>query len=90
MATELRKRGVSMDEIAGMMGHRTGGITEIYAHYAPDFRGDAARAIDAYFVKLFGDFAAVAPKRGLRHDAKSLENLVGERGFEPPAPTSRT
>ena len=64
MATELRSRGVPMDEIAGMLGHKTGGVTEVYAKYAPDFRGAAAREIDSYFEGLFGSFAAVAPKRG--------------------------
>lgn len=52
MATELRKRGVPAWEVQGMMGHRTGGTTEIYAKYDPDYLGKAAGAIDEYFQEL--------------------------------------
>ena len=53
MATELRKRGVPPWEVSGMLGHRSEyKTTEIYAHYAPDYLGDAAGAIDEYFREL--------------------------------------
>jgi len=36
-----------------MLGHRSEHkTTEIYAHYAPDYLGDAAGAIDEYFREL--------------------------------------
>lgn len=75
MATELRKRGVPQWEVSGMLGHKTGGTSEIYAKFDPDYLGQAARAIDAYFAEFY---------------PVSLQNVVGEKGFEPPAPTSRT
>jgi hypothetical protein len=54
VAVELRKRGVSMSEVAGFMGHRMEryATTEIYARYAPDYRGAAVRAIDEFFKEL--------------------------------------
>ena len=54
MATELRRRGVSVWEAAGMLGHKTAGYrtTEIYAKYDPDYLGQAVKAIDAYFIEL--------------------------------------
>ncbi len=54
MATELRKRGVPPWEVSGMLGHRASEYktTEIYAHYAPDYLGEAAKAIDSYFIEL--------------------------------------
>jgi len=52
MATELRRRGVPQWEIAGMLGHRTGGTSETYAKYAPDYLGQAAAAIDDYMNEL--------------------------------------
>lgn len=52
MATELRRRGVPQWEIAGMLGHRTGGTSEVYAKYSPDYLGKAAAAIDDYMNEL--------------------------------------
>jgi integrase len=52
MATELRKRGVPAWDVAGMLGHKTEGITERYAKYAPDYRDLAIRAIDEYFKEI--------------------------------------
>ena len=54
MATELRKRGVPPWEVAGMLGHKTGGYktTEIYAKYDPDYLSKAIEAIDDYFDDL--------------------------------------
>jgi integrase len=52
MATELRRRGVPQWEIAGMLGHHTGGTSEVYAKYAPDYLGKAAAAIDDYMNEL--------------------------------------
>ena len=34
------------------MGHKTGGTTEIYAKYDPDYQSKAVEAIDAYFQDL--------------------------------------
>ncbi len=54
MATELRKRGVGVDEIAGLLGHKLKDleITEMYAEYAPDFMSKVTKAIDDYFREL--------------------------------------
>lgn len=54
MATELRRRGVPPWEVAGYLGHaaRSFATTEVYAEYAPDYLGAAARAIDAYVAEL--------------------------------------
>jgi integrase len=54
VAVELRKRGVAMAEVAGFLGHKMErfATTEIYARYAPDFRGAAVRAIDDFFREL--------------------------------------
>ena len=54
VAVELRKRGVPMAEVAGFLGHKMErfATTEIYARYAPDFRGAAVRAIDDFFREL--------------------------------------
>ena len=52
MATELRRRRVPSWEVAGMLGHRTEVITEIYALYSPEYFGRARQAIDEYFSEL--------------------------------------
>ena len=52
MATELRRREVQQWELAGYLGHSTGGITERYAKFAPDYMSNARIAIDKYFVEL--------------------------------------
>jgi integrase len=54
MASELRNRGVPIDEIAGIMGHRSRdhAITEVCAQYRPKHTDAAPRAIDEYFAKL--------------------------------------
>ncbi len=54
MATELRRRGVPAWEVSGMLGHKTGGTSEVYAKYDPDYLGHAAQAIDAYFGEMRG------------------------------------
>lgn len=48
LATMLRKRGVSMDEIAGQLGHRSSDnpMTEEYAAYDPNYLSLARKAID--------------------------------------------
>lgn len=54
IATQLRKRGVPLEEIAGFLGHTEDEyeVTEDYAIYAPDYLGAAAKAIDAYCREL--------------------------------------
>lgn len=52
MATELRKRAVPAWEVAGFLGHKSQGITERYAKYAPDYLGQAVPAIDQYLFEL--------------------------------------
>jgi integrase len=54
VAVELRKRGVPMAEVAGLLGHKMDrfATTEIYARYAPDYRCAAVRATDDFFREL--------------------------------------
>ncbi len=52
MATELRKRAVPAWEVAGFLGHKTEGVTERYAKFAPDYLSLAIQAIDRYFLEL--------------------------------------
>ncbi len=101
MATELRRRAVSMEEISGMLGHKTGGVTEVYAKYAPDFMGQAVEAIDAYFADLQARCRRllVLPSTTVRANCVSvptgqnlqvIENMVGAAGIEPATPTMST
>lgn len=48
IARELRRAGVAGWEVAGMLGHRTEGTTEVYAEFSPDYRAAAAGAVDQY------------------------------------------
>jgi integrase len=43
----MRARGVDNWEVQGQLGHR-GGVTEIYAEYAPDFQQAAMAAIERW------------------------------------------
>lgn len=53
MATELRTHGVPEAEIQGMLGHKAfSGRTEDYAHYRPDYLGQAVKVIDAYMDRV--------------------------------------
>jgi hypothetical protein len=54
VAVELRKRGVSMAEVAGLLGHKMErfATTEIYARYSPDYQSAAVRALDDFFREL--------------------------------------
>lgn len=95
MATELRRRGVSVDDLAGVLGHSRNPITELYGEYSPDYLGDVSRAIDAYFVDLqkrvdraiTPEFRPNAVSPAVVPMPKSLGRLVGAAGFEPTTPT---
>jgi len=54
ISTQLRKRGVPLEEIAGFLGHTEDEyeVTEDYAIYSPDYLGLVAKAIDAYCLEL--------------------------------------
>ena len=54
MASELRKRGAPMDQIAIMMGHKRRDFrtTERYTKYDPAFLHDVVTAIDSYMDEL--------------------------------------
>ena len=53
VASEMRKRGVPVWEVAGFLGHSSGyRTTERYAKFGPDHLGAAAQAVDAYFADL--------------------------------------
>ena len=49
MATELRRAGVPLWDVEGMMGHKMPSTSERYAHYAPGYLSSAVNAIDDYF-----------------------------------------
>jgi len=102
MATELRRRGVPQWEVEGYLGHKAAGrVTESYAKYSPHYLSQAVQAIDSYFAELEAKFgnqadgsmsqprASCVPPIG-SPGSGSLAVLVGVRGFEPPASTSRT
>ncbi len=48
-ATLLAAAGVSMRQIAGMLGHTTQRTTELYAKHAPEFLKDASDQLDSLF-----------------------------------------
>jgi hypothetical protein len=54
VATELRKRGVNIWEVAGFLGHSMpkNDITERYAKFLPNYQAAVVQAIDAYFAEL--------------------------------------
>ena len=102
MATLMRGLGVPAWEVSGFLGHRRPETTERYAHYAPDYMSHARLVVDAIIQEL-NDMVALdllwtgsnSTKIGPRKEADNRlvnirKRLVGERGFEPPAPTSRT
>ena len=84
-----------------MLGHRASEYktTEICAHYAPDYLGDAAKAIDSYFTELQGLVTRpliLNKEEDLRVScvlAKDLplpqvvDLMVGASGIEPPTTT---
>ena len=104
MAVELRKRGVPAWEVSGLLGHRTPGVTEVYAEFSPDYLSKGREAIDGYF----GDLGVSLPvPKGLSvsvacqspETEKSAEadfcvisrsRMVGVTGIEPVTPTMST
>lgn len=48
-ATLLAAAGVPMRQIAGMMGHTTERMTELYAKHSPEFLAEAVLALDGVF-----------------------------------------
>ena len=56
VASELRRQGVPMGDIAGYLGHKVQGmgVTERYAHFDPTFMRAAADAMDRYWNRLMG------------------------------------
>ena len=53
VASEMRRRGVPVWEVAGFLGHSSGyRTTERYAKYGADHLSEAVRAIDDYFADL--------------------------------------
>ncbi len=61
VAREMMQRGVSEDQVAGMLGHQRSSTTRIYAPYAPVYLAEAATAIDAYWGEVF----AILKRRGV-------------------------
>ena len=104
MAVELRKRGVPLWEVQGLLGHRQPGVTETYAVYAPDYLSQGREAIDAYFADLgvslpVPDMLNVSltcqsPETEKTAEAvlstKSRSRMVGVTGIEPVTPTMST
>lgn len=53
VGTEMRRRDVMLDQVAGFLGHSSGyRTTERYAKIGPDTLAGAARALEAYFADL--------------------------------------
>jgi integrase len=94
VATELRKRGVALAEVAGFLGHSTGyRTTERYAKYGPDHLSEAVRAVDAYFTDLsrFAGLPQIASGTArARCGLAGRRKLVEQRGIEPLTSTLRT
>ncbi len=102
----LRRMKVPKVDIQGMSGHSDLGVTDVYAPYEPDYLSEAKAAVEGLLEHLQALTkapivepaphllrAACVPDQQREEKpkaAKSLRLLVGERGFEPPAPTSRT
>lgn len=60
MATHLRESGVPEWEAQGWMGHRTGGTSERYAKFRPEFMAASAAATEGYFTTLAKQVPSVA------------------------------
>ncbi len=93
MASETRKRGVSVWAITGLPSHSSGDkTTERYAKFGPDHLSEAIRAIDAYFAdlgsavnRLSSDH--VATKLRASCVLASIPKLVEPVGLEPTTST---
>ena len=89
VASELRRRGVSVWDVAGLLGHSSGyKTTERYAKFGPDHLAGCVRAIDAYFADLRAVLGALPSDVAVEPLRVScvLENgrrLVEPRGIEP-------
>ena len=103
MAMDLRRRGVSVWEVAGWLGHSSGyRTTEIYAKAGPDHLAAAVAATESYFQdlrKLAGGDLAGPVTAGLRVDGvrvdfanvpQVIDGMVGATGIEPVTPTMST
>ena len=102
-ATKVPKEQIDYQLGHVQQGART---TQDYGQYEPGYLTEATLALDTWIsrvLKLSRKVSAKSRKAGripteilqrasaaLRNSRKSLKRLVGERGFEPPAPTSRT
>ena len=98
VATELRRRGVPAWEVSGLLGHRTGGTTEIYAKFDPDYLGRTREALDAFLGDLARDVPWLGASAGpvvatglLAYPPETRMaagfKVVGGTGFEPVTPT---
>ena len=93
VASELRRRGVPAWDVAGLMGHTGGAVTEGYAKFDG---AKVAKALDAWMADLSQDVPRLAGvTAGLRRTGKVLQKppetprfqVVGGTGFEPVTPT---
>ena len=101
VATELRRRGVPVWEVAGLLGHSSGyKTTERYAKFGPDHLSGVIRALENYFVDLRQALAGTPlvpvfnhPERvscvlpGLAPRGQPLEKMVELDGIEPTTST---
>ena len=101
MATELRRRGVPLWEIEGMLGHKRPTTSEKYAHYTPDYLSLGREAIDSYFSELSLDYEVpinscvsvachsrtVNKTEEKKGSIISKDQMVGVTGIEPVTPT---
>jgi hypothetical protein len=85
MATEMRRRGAPVREIAGFLGHSSGYKTERYAKIGPDHLAGCVRAIDAYFADLGAVVGALRLGPGINPSACDLRaSWVKSGGLKPP------
>jgi len=87
-ATILKMAGVSDQAIQHLLGHSSVRTTqESYTHLTADGQKQAAAKMD----EIFGAVAVKpAVKNARRNRVSSVKEMVGARGFEPPASWTRT
>ncbi len=92
-ATWMAQAGVSMWEIAGMLGHATTRMTErVYAKHGPEHMKNATQALDATFgeARLRASCARTEADEEPAIPANLLKKMVGAAGIEPATPTMST
>lgn len=83
VAIWLRKEGVPEWDIKGLLGHSTGGVTDRYAHYRPEYMRAAAASVERLLREICPSWLASYLPLPSEHKSQVAVSMVENGGSYP-------